>query len=56
MDGKLISNEFKHEDKDKVLIKEYDYKNDIPVNDQGSLLLFNNAYLQAAIILKYLKL
>ena len=27
LDGKLVSNEFKFEDKNKVLIKEYDYKN-----------------------------
>ncbi len=43
LDGKLISNEFKFEDKDKVLIKEYDYKKQIPVNNQNSLNLLNNA-------------
>ena len=42
-DGKLISNEFKFEDKKKVLIKEYDYKKQIPVSNQNSLNLLNNA-------------
>ncbi len=42
-DGKLISNEFKFEDKNKVLIKEYDYKKQIPVSNQNSLNLLNNA-------------
>ncbi len=43
LDGKLVSNEFKYEDKNKVLIKEYDYKNQISVNNQNSLNLLNNA-------------
>ena len=42
-DGKLILNEFKFEDKNKVLIKEYDYKKQIPVSNQNSLNLLNNA-------------
>ena len=43
LDGKLISNEFKFEDKNKVLIKEYDYKKKISVSNQNSLNLLNNA-------------
>ncbi len=43
LDGKLVSNEFKFEDKNKVLIKEYDYKKQIPVRNQNSLNLLNNA-------------
>ena len=43
LDGKLVSNEFKFEDKGKVFIKEYDYKKQISVSNQNSLNLLNNA-------------
>ena len=43
LDGKLVSNEFKFEDKYKVSIKEYDYKKQISVSNQNSLNLLNNA-------------
>ena len=43
LDGKLVSNEFKFEDENKILIKEYDYKKQISVNNQNSLNLLNNA-------------
>ena len=43
LDGKLILNEFKYEDKNNILIKEYDYKKKIPVSNQNSLNLLNNA-------------
>jgi len=43
LDGKLVSNEFKFEDKNKVLIKEYDYKKQISVINQNSLNQLNNA-------------
>ena len=43
LDGKLLSNEFKFEDKNKILIKEYDYKKQISVSNQNSLNLLNNA-------------
>ncbi len=43
LDGKLISNEFKFEDKNKIFIKEYDYKKQISVSNQNSLNLLNNA-------------
>ena len=43
LDGKLVSNEFEFEDKNKVLIKEYDYKKQISVSNQNSLNLLNNA-------------
>ena len=43
LDGKLVSNEFKFEDKNKVLIKEYDYKKQISVSNQNSLNFLNNA-------------
>ena len=43
LDGKLILNEFKFEDKNKVLIKDYDYKKPILVSNQNSLNLLNNA-------------
>ena len=43
LDGKLVSNEFNFEDKNKVLIKEYDYKKQKFVSDQNSLNLLNNA-------------
>ena len=43
LDGKLVSNEFKYEDKNKILIKEYDYKKQISVSNQNSLNQLNNA-------------
>ena len=43
LDGKLVSNEFKFEDKNKVLIKEYDYKNQIAVSNQNSLNLLKKS-------------
>ena len=43
LDGKLVSNEFKFEDKKKFLIKEYDYKKQISVSNQSSLNFLNNA-------------
>ena len=44
LDGKLINDEFKFEDKNaKVFIKEYDYKKQISVGNKNSLNLLNNA-------------
>ena len=43
LDGKLVSNEFKFEDKNKVSIKEYDYKKKLSLRNQNSLNLLNNA-------------
>ncbi len=43
LDGKLVSNEFKFEDKNKVSIQEYDYQKQISVSNQNSLNLLNNA-------------
>ncbi len=43
LDGKLVSNQFKFEDKNKVYVKEYDYKKQISVSNQNSLNLLNNA-------------
>jgi len=43
LNGKLVSSEFKFEDKNKFLIKEYDYKKQISVSNQNSLNLLNNA-------------
>ena len=43
LDGKLVSNEFKFEDKSKVSFKEYDYKKQISVSNQNSLNSLNNA-------------
>jgi Fe-S cluster assembly protein SufD len=43
VDGKLVSNSFKYEDKNKILIKEYNYKNEIKLDKQNSLTLLNNA-------------
>ena len=43
LDGKIVSNEFKFEDKKKVTIKEYNYKKQISVSNQNSLYLLNNA-------------
>ena len=43
LDGKLVSNEFKFEDKNKILIKDYDYKKQIFLSNQNSLNQLNNA-------------
>ena len=43
LDGELVFNEFKFEDKNKILIKEYDYKKHLPVSNQNSLNFLNNA-------------
>ena len=43
VDGKLISNNFDYEDKDKISIKVYNYKNEIKIVKQSSLTLLNNA-------------
>ncbi len=56
LDGKLVSNEFNFEDKNKVLIKEYDYKKQISVSNQNSLNLLNNALATGGYYLEYLKL
>ena len=43
IDGKLISNSFDYEDKNNILITEYNYKNEIKLDKQSSLTLLNNA-------------
>jgi Fe-S cluster assembly protein SufD len=43
LDGKLISNSFDYEDKNNILITEYNYKNEIKLDKQSSLTLLNNA-------------
>ena len=43
LDGKLNSNSFDYEDKDKISIKNYNYKNEINSSKQNPLTLLNNA-------------
>jgi Fe-S cluster assembly protein SufD len=43
LDGKLISNSFDYEDKNNIFVKNYNYKNEIKIDKQGSLTLLNNA-------------
>ena len=43
LDGKLISNNFNYEDKNKIFVKGYDYKNEIKSDKHSSLTLLNNA-------------
>ena len=43
VDGKLISNNFDYEDKDKISVKDYNYKNEMKIDKQSSLTLLNNA-------------
>ncbi len=43
VDGKLISNNFDHEDKNNIFVKNYNYKNEIKLEKQSSLTLLNNA-------------
>jgi len=43
LDGKLSSNSFDHEDKNKIFVKEYNYKNEINSDKHSSLTFLNNA-------------
>jgi len=43
LDGKLISNNFDYEDKNKIFLKDYNYKKKIKLVEQSSLTLLNNA-------------
>ena len=43
VDGKLISESFDYEDKNKIFLKDYNYKNEIKLDKQSSLTLLNNA-------------
>ena len=43
LDGKLNSNSFEHESKNKIFVKNYNYKNEINSNKHNSLTLLNNA-------------
>jgi len=43
LDGKLISNSFDYEDKDKISVKDYNYQKKIKLVEQSSLTLLNNA-------------
>ena len=43
VDGKLISNSFDYEDKNSILVKDYNYKNEIKLAKQSSLTLLNSA-------------
>ena len=41
--GKLVSKNFLYEDKDKIFINDYNYKNEIVLNKTNSLNFLNNA-------------
>ena len=43
VNGKLISKNFNHEEKDKIFISNFDYKNDIILNRANTLNFLNNA-------------
>jgi Fe-S cluster assembly protein SufD len=43
IDGKLISNNFNHENKNNITIKDYNYKNQVKPDKQSSLTLLNSA-------------
>jgi Fe-S cluster assembly protein SufD len=43
VDGKLISNNFDCEDKDKIFVKDYNYNNEIKLEKKSSLTLLNSA-------------
>ncbi|MDC1212181.1 Fe-S cluster assembly protein SufD [Pelagibacteraceae bacterium] len=43
IDGKLISNNFDYEEKNKIFVKDYNYNNEIQLKKQSSLTLLNNA-------------
>ncbi len=41
--GKLVSSDFSHEEKDKITVDNFDYKNELILNKKDSLFLLNNA-------------
>ena len=41
--GKLISKDFSYEEKDKILIDNFNYKNDLAIDTKNSLYFLNNA-------------
>ena len=41
--GKLISTNFSYEEKNKILINDFDFKNELSLNDKNSLYFLNNA-------------
>ena len=43
LDGKLISSDFTHEDKNKISIIDFKYKNNVTIDKKNSLNLLNNA-------------
>ena len=43
VDGKLISNNFDYEDKDKISVKDYNYKNETKIDKESSLAFLNHA-------------
>ena len=43
VNGKLISNNFDYEDKNKIFVKDYDHKDKIKLDRQNSLIFLNNA-------------
>ena len=43
VDGKLISDSFDYEDKNNIIVKDYNYKNEVKLDIQSSLTLLNNA-------------
>ena len=43
VNGKLISKSFNHEEKDKIFINNFDYKNEIILNKENTLNFLNNA-------------
>jgi Fe-S cluster assembly protein SufD len=43
VDGKLISNNFDYEDKDKISVKDYNYKNETKIDKESPLAFLNHA-------------
>ena len=43
LDGKLISSDFTYEDRNKISIIDFDYKNNVTIDKNNSLNLLNNA-------------
>ena len=52
VDGKLISNNFDYEDKNKIYVKDFNYKNEIKLDKQSSLTLLNNALATGGVTLE----
>ena len=55
LNGKLISKDFSYEEKNKILIDNYNYKNELPFDSKNSLYFLNNALATGGFSLEVVK-